>query len=850
MKKFVLIDGNSLLNRAFYATPLFTTANGIPTNGIFGFIKLLFKILDEMKPEYIAVAFDLKAPTFRHKMYDGYKATRKPMPDELAAQVAPLKNLLKAMKIATCEKEGFEADDLIGTLSHIYDVHSYIYTGDRDSYQLVDEKTDVHYTKKGVADLLKLNISNFKQEVGIEPKQVIDLKSLMGDKSDNIPGVAGVGEKTALGLIADYGSLDGVYEHIDELKGSLKEKLVNNRELAYTSYKLATIDRNCEVNLKLEDCVAPDKYGADVKKLFSEFEFRSFLAMNIFGEDSAQSIEINYPEKIEIKKEEQFDAVLAKNSEFCVDIGENYAEIFTAGKQYSVKIQEGLLVAEGLNYEQFSSVLKTVFSNENNTVTAYNCKSLMHLLAGFGVDFKCRYNDLSIAIYLCDGNGANLTFKDVCEINLYNYEYSAFAVSELFKKYYKTLENSGLVKLYTDVEKPLLEILFEMERAGVRVSFEHMDELSKTYEKIIGEYKEKVFSQCGCTFNLNSPSQLGEVLYTKLGITAVKKKKTGKYSTSAEILEKLTDEYPVIKDILKFRQYQKLQSTYLDGLRPLIDRKTQLVHTTYTQTVTTTGRLSSVNPNLQNIPVRNEEGREIRKIFIPREGNIFIDADYSQIELRLLAHFSGCKELVDAYKNGVDVHSVTAAQVFGVDLENVTPEMRRQAKAVNFGIIYGISDFGLSKNLNIAVGTAKGYIEKYFETYSAVKEYMNKNVEFAREHGYVSTLTGRKRTIPEIKSSNYAVRQFGERAAMNMPLQGSSADIIKIAMINVASSLKKHGLKTKLIMQVHDELILDAPESEAERAAEILKYEMENAVALSVPLTVEVHTGKNLYNAK
>lgn len=850
MKKFVLIDGNSLLNRAFYATPLFTTANGIPTNGIFGFIKLLFKILDEMKPEYIAVAFDLKAPTFRHKMYDGYKATRKPMPDELAAQVAPLKNLLKAMKIATCEKEGFEADDLIGTLSHIYDVHSYIYTGDRDSYQLVDEKTDVHYTKKGVADLLKLNISNFKQEVGIEPKQVIDLKSLMGDKSDNIPGVAGVGEKTALGLIADYGSLDGVYEHIDELKGSLKEKLVNNRELAYTSYKLATIDRNCDVNLKLEDCVAPDKYGAEVKKLFSEFEFRSFLAMNIFGENSAQSIEISYPEKIEIKKEEQFAAVLAENSEFCVDICENYAEIFTAGKQYSVKIQEGLLVGEGLTCEQFSSVLKTVFSNENNTVTAYNCKSLMHLLAGFGVDFKCKYNDLSITIYLCDGNGANLTFKDVCEINLYNYEYSAFAVSELFKKYYKTLENSGLVKLYTDVEKPLLEILFEMERAGVRVSFEHMDELSKTYEKIIGEYKEKVFSQCGCTFNLNSPSQLGEVLYTKLGITAVKKKKTGKYSTSAEILEKLTDEYPVIKDILKFRQYQKLQSTYLDGLRPLIDRKTQLVHTTYTQTVTTTGRLSSVNPNLQNIPVRNEEGREIRKIFIPREGNIFIDADYSQIELRLLAHFSGCKELVDAYKNGVDVHSVTAAQVFGVNLENVTPEMRRQAKAVNFGIIYGISDFGLSKNLNIAVGTAKGYIEKYFETYSAVKEYMNKNVEFAREHGYVSTLTGRKRTIPEIKSSNYAVRQFGERAAMNMPLQGSSADIIKIAMINVASSLKKHGLKTELIMQVHDELILDAPESEAGIAAEILKYEMENAVALSVPLTVEVHTGKNLYNAK
>ncbi len=848
MEKLVLIDGNSLLNRAFYATPIFTTRSGMPTNAIFGFVKLLFKILDGDKPNYLIVAFDLKAPTFRHKMYTEYKATRKGMPDDLAAQLEPLKSLLKAMKVAICSKEGLEADDVIGTLSAKFDVHSYIYTGDRDSFQLVDDKTDVYYTKRGVSDLLKLNINNFKEETGLNPSQIIDLKSLMGDKSDNIPGVPGIGEKTAYELLARFETLDGVYENLEELKGAVKTKLADNKDMAYLSYKLATIDRSCPIDIDIKDCVAPKKYDGDVKRLFTEFEFNSLLGLDIF-EDDVKTVqeEKNYPEKIACEGYGDIADCLERNSEFSVVLNESLLEIYADEKEYSLKIAGNLL---GMSFDECVTVLRALFSNEKNKIITFGFKAVRHLLKKFDVDCKCDFEDIDLAKYLCDFNAANLNLKELCEYYLFDYEYSAFAVHELYKKYYEILKAENMLQLYEEIEKPLLSVLFDMEEAGVKVSVDMLDELSARFDSLANEYKNKVYEKCGCEFNLNSPSQLGEVLYGKLGLKEVKKAKTNKYTTGAEVLEKLKDKNPVVDDILKYRLYQKLRSTYLEGYKPLINKNNSLVHTTYNQTITTTGRLSSTNPNLQNIPVREDEGREIRKIFIPRDGNVFIDADYSQIELRLLAHFSGCKELIEAYNSGTDIHSVTAAQVFGVPVEEVTAKMRREAKAVNFGIIYGLSDFGLSRNLNIPLTTAKEYIEKYFATYSAVKDFMNSNVAFAKEHGYVSTLTGRKRIIPEIKSANYNIRQFGERAAMNMPLQGSSADIIKIAMNNVYKALKKQDLKTKLILQVHDELVLDAPEEEVQKAAGILKYEMENAVKLKVPLTVEVHTGKNWYDAK
>lgn len=852
MEKLALIDGNSLLNRAFYATPVFTTRNGTPTNAIFGFVKLLFKILGDIKPKYIIVAFDLKAPTFRHKMFDAYKATRKAMPEELAAQIEPLKSLLNAMKIATCFKEGIEADDVIGTLSKKFDVHSYVYTGDRDSFQLVDEKTDVFFTKKGVSELQKLNIDNFKTEIGIMPLQVIDLKALMGDKSDNIPGVAGIGEKTAISLLEKYGSLDGIYKNLDCIGGAIGAQLANNKESAYLSYKLAAIDRECELDVELDDCIAPIKYGGDVKKLFGEFEFNSLLTLDIFEDDKeARQEALTYPDRAECTSYDDAIRLLGDERRFGIALEETYANIYNGKTEIVLKAANDLL-DEGVRIDDYVKILKLIFSNKQNTVIVYSGKAVMRLLKKLGVEFACDFEDLSLARYLTEysSNSAGWGLKELCSAALIDLNYSGYATRVLFEKYRKILEAEKMTSLYTDIEKPLTKVLYDMEESGVKVSERVLSELSEHYESILRGIQEKIYYLCDCRFNVNSPTQLGEVLYTKLGISEVKNKKSGKYTTSAEILEKARDKNPAIDEILKYRTYQKLCSTYLEGIKPYIDKSTKIVHTTYNQTNTSTGRLSSANPNLQNIPIRESEGRELRKIFVPRDGNVFIDADYSQIELRLLAHFSGCKELIEAYRTGEDIHSVTASQVFGVKLNDVTDKMRRAAKAVNFGIIYGISDFGLSRNLNISIATAREYIEKYFATYSAVKEYMNENVEFAKAHAYVTTLTGRKRNIPEIKSSNYNLRLFGERAAMNMPLQGSSADIIKIAMINVHKALEKARLKTRLILQVHDELVLDAPKEEAQRAGEILKTEMENAVKLKVPLTVDVHTGENWYDAK
>ena len=849
MDKLVLIDGNSLLNRAFYATPVFSTRDGRPTNAIFGFIKLLFKVLSDVKPQYLIVAFDLKAPTFRHKMFDGYKATRKPMPDELAAQVEPLKELLAEMHIAMCSKEGLEADDIIGTLSNKFDVHSYIYTGDRDSYQLVDEKTDVCFTRKGVSDLIKLNAGNFRAEVGLDPAQIVDLKALMGDKSDNIPGVPGIGEKTARGLIEKYGSLDGVYTNLGEIKGAVKTKLEDNRQSAYLSYKLAKIDRNCDIDIDISVCTPPQRFSAAVKKMFSAFEFRSLLKEDIFEEvNGAEEGSVNYPELIKDSSAEQFFAAAkAADGRYFVVFGDCCLHVWFGKEEHELSLCASLL-DDYLDHGQFVSCLKFLFSDDTNTIIIDDFKSAMHSLAGFGVECRCKFEDLSLIVYLCGESGGE-TLKKLCDNRMLDYNCRAFCVGMLYEEYKKSLEESGCMRLYEEIEKPLVKVLYDMETEGVTVSSDELEKLGKKYSAIIAELTAEIHADCGCEFNINSPSQLGEVLFEKLGLKSGKRGRNGKYSTNADILEKLAEENPVAGKVLRFRFYQKLLSTYIDGMRPFIG-KDGLIHTTYNQTITATGRLSSANPNLQNIPVREEEGKELRKVFIPRSGNVFIDADYSQIELRLLAHFSGCKELIQAYNEGKDIHSITASQVFGVAPEDVTPKMRREAKAVNFGIIYGISEYGLARNLGIPFSTAKEYIERYFATYSAVKDYMNANVAFAREHGYVSTLTGRRRFIPELKSANVNIRQFGERAAMNMPLQGSSADIIKIAMINVERRLQSEGLHAKLILQVHDELVLDCQIEEKDRAAELLQHEMENAVKLEVPLTVEVHSGNNWYDAK
>ncbi|MDE6690553.1 MAG: DNA polymerase I, partial [Clostridia bacterium] len=597
------------------------------------------------------------------------------------------------------------------------------------------------------------------------------------------------------------------------------------------SYTLATIKRDCEIDLTLDKCKTPETYSAEVKELFKTFEFKSLLTTVKFENDSVSDAEISYPQVVVVDTYDEFKKICGTAGTYFIDLKPQSAGIFIDGNLYDVVFGADDLFCN-FTFSQFVDCFRTVLENAKNKIVVYDYKQFLHAVGGNGITVKCDVDDIAVMHYLCDYFNESKDAHEMCVSKGYDYKFSAFVFSIIYKEYLDTLKNDGIEQLYIDIEKPLIEVLYDMETAGVKVDTAQLDKLGEVYSAKINDLRERIYELCDCYFNINSPSQLGDVLFNKLGLKAGKKNKSGKYSTSAEILETLADESEAVRLILEYRMYQKLYSTYAEGLKPLVDKNTKLIHTTYNNMITTTGRLSSTNPNLQNIPIREEEGKEIRKVFVPREGNVFIDADYSQIELRLLAHFSGCKELIAAYNNDEDVHAVTASQVFGVPLSEVTAKMRRAAKAVNFGIIYGISEFGLSKNIGVDVKTAKEYIETYFKHYSAVKEYMESNVEFARKNGYVATLTGRKRYIKEINSGNYNMRQFGERAAMNMPLQGSSADIIKIAMVNIHKVLKENGLKTKLILQVHDELVLDAPESEKEQAAQILQYEMENAVKL------------------
>ena len=850
MNKLVLIDGNSLINRAFYATPPLSAKDGTPTNAVYSFVNMLVKLIGDAKPEYILVAFDRHEPTFRHLAYADYKATRKPMPEDLRPQIDLLKTVLDTMKIARFEKAGIEADDIIGTLAKRYKFETIIITGDKDSFQLVDETTSVYFTRRGISDTEIYSAENFKEKTGIEPLQVIDLKGMMGDSSDNIPGITGVGEKTAKSFIEKYGSLENLYLHVGDLSGKIKERVEESKETAFMSKSLATIDTSVDIPLTIEDMKYSFPFDDAVRKLFIDLDFRNIIKRE---ELFVKGVSVNVGEKDELPEK----VVISSYKDlFNVDEGKTYAvclgdnlNLYDGEKEYEVKINADL-INSGVEYGAALKFLGRLTDSKTAKLITYGKKELMTLLYKNGISFTAFADDVCIEKYLADFSGREEKLEEVIEFYGLRKDYPAYSLFKIHEELHGKLVDEGMLDLYEKMELPLCDVLFDMERAGFKVDINALTEMEKEYDSRINVLLEKITELAGEKINPNSTKQLAVVLYEKLGLKSGKKTKNG-YSTNAETLEKLTDEHPIIPLILKYRQLQKLNSTYVKGFLPLIDSKTGLIHTCFNQTLTTTGRLSSKEPNLQNIPVREQEGKEIRKLFISSfDGGKIVGADYSQIELRLLGHFSDCAPLINTFLNGGDIHALTASQVFGVELNAVTPEMRRSAKAVNFGIIYGISDYGLSEQLKISPKQASEYIKKYFETYPNVKSYMDSNVKFAREHGYVETLFKRKRYITEINSPNYNLRSFGERAAMNMPLQGTAADIIKIAMIAVERRIKEENLKSKLILQVHDELLVDTCADEVEKVENILKEEMQSAVKLKVPLTVEIECGTRWFDAK
>ena len=841
MDNFIIIDGNSLINRAFYALPPLNNADGIPTQAVYGFVNMLVKAIEDYKPKYLAVAFDLPQPTFRHKRFDGYKAKRKKMPEELAVQLPLLKDLLTIMGIKILELPGYEADDIIGTMAKRNSVMTYILTGDRDSLQLIDDSTTVVLTKRGITETQNLDEKELLASFSLTPKQVVDYKALAGDGSDNIPGVAGIGEKTALSMIEKYGSLDGIYANIEDFSGKTKEKLVNGKEMAYLSYFLATIVTNVPIECEIEECSLDFPFNEKVKRYFIKNNFRSLVKREELFVQSMQEDD----KKIEIVRDEIVDEgkiceILKGKTEVAVAFGDDIC--LSDGKtEYAIKIRR-TLIDNGLDYSQAVRALGDFFADENVKKIVFDGKKIMYELAKYGFKLS-NYDDVKLMQFLVDNTVDIEKLSTYCEGLGYGANL-AFALFEQRKILCEKIREYGMEKLYYEVELPLEKVLYDMEIVGVEVDEKQLDNLGEEFVQRAKELASLIYSLAGREFNINSPKQLASVLFEELSIPYPKK--TTKYSTNAEILEELAPKYPIIDYILQYRFVSKLNSTYVEGVKKLIVNKR--IHTEYKQMLTTTGRLSSVEPNLQNIPTRDEEGKQLRKIFVASEGKRLISADYSQIELRLLAHFSNDEKMVDIFNKGEDLHAMTASEVFGVSKEEVTSQMRRNAKTVNFGIIYGISEYGLSKNLKCPVYVAKNYIETYFTKFAKIKEYFDGVVAEAKERGYTTTLLNRRRIISELKSPNYMQRQFGERAAMNMPLQGTAADIIKIAMVEVANKLQ--NMNSNLILQIHDELIIEADELEAEKVVQILKESMENAYLLNVPLVAETGSGKSWFDCK
>lgn len=849
MKRLVLLDSNSLINRAFYALPPLTTADGRPSNAVFGYTTMLMKIIKDLEPTHIVATFDLPAPTFRKELYTEYKATRKPMPEDLAMQMPMLKQLLRSMQINIVELAGFEADDVIGTLAKKCDYETVIVTGDRDSLQLVSDTTRVWLTKRGITEIIEYTPEKLKEE-GLLPSQIIDLKSLMGDSSDNIPGIPGVGEKTARSLLERYNSLEGVYEHTSELRGKLKEKVEENKELAYLSYKLATIDTDAPIAYEEEKSILKLPFSTKVRDVMTDFGFLSLVNKLEFCDSKDDSIieTVKVAERFKIKvndmkKLEKLIQILSMSDGFAFVYDGNIHIGLDKSEEYVIILQSNVFET-GLDYGEVMEALKTVLENKEINKYVYDLKTLWHQLGG---KLILGGIDISVKGYLAD---ANLNYKNLeamITANGMDKEYPALSLMLLNERYDAVLAKFELISLYEDLEMPLIEVLYDMEKEGFRLDVQLMNELGAKYTGELTQLTEQIYTLAGEKFNINSPSQLGRILFEVLRLKTGKKTKKG-YSTNVEVLMSLRNDHPIVDMVLRYREISKLLNTYIDGFRPLlIDGR---IHTVFKQTVTATGRLSSTEPNLQNIPVRKSEGRELRKMFVASEGCKLLCADYSQIEMRLLAHMSGDEVLIDAFNNNDDIHAITAAKAYNVPLEMVTSEMRRSAKAVNFGIIYGISSFGLANDIGTSPARAKEFIDKYFATYPKVKGYLDSNIAYAKEHGYVRSMSGRVRFIPELKSANYVTRNFGERIAMNMPLQGSASDIIKSAMIRINRELNEGEYKARLVLQVHDELIIDCPMEEVEKVKEILGRCMSDAVKLKVSLKADVSEGYNWFEAK
>ena len=884
-EKLVLIDGHSILNRAFYGIPDLSNAEGLHTNAVYGFLNIMFKIIEEENPSYLAVAFDLKAPTFRHKIYPEYKGTRKGMPDELREQVPVMKEVLGAMGVLIMEKEGLEADDILGTFAKKAQkdgLEVALVSGDRDLLQIADEniKIRIPKTKGGKTEVEDYYGKDVLETMQVTPTQFIELKALMGDTSDNIPGVPKVGPKTATDLMVTYGSLDNIYEHLEEItKKSVRETLRENKHLADLSKILATIEINADIPYTLDMARYGNPFTKEAYVWFKKLEFKNLLnkfeqdAVNQNNEKENFKIITDFTEADDIfNRAKSKDYVAFSVLEDKANKKGNKAEEFIGISLCLSKEEVYIILQEGFMTQSFLCDKLKDLSQETKLVTFDIKHQYTHLNASCGRGFfdvligayLCNplKNDYSVAdianeylgLMISDRNQLleKLSLRQALEEKQENFkEYAGFlsyvpfmAMSEIKNR----LESEGMLSLFEEIEMPLSFVLYSMEKEGVRVEKEALKEYGDALSVKIEKLETSVYEQAGEKFNLNSPKQLGEILFGKLQILGGKKTKTG-YSTAAEVLEKLAPDYPIIADILEYRTLAKLKSTYADGLGTCIQEDGK-IHTTLNQTITSTGRISSTEPNLQNIPMRMELGRQIRKVFVPRQDYVFVDADYSQIELRLLAHMSADERLIEAYKMDSDIHRITASNVFHIPMDEVTDLQRRNAKAVNFGIVYGISSFGLSQDLSISRKEAAEYIDKYFETYPGVKIYLDKLVSDAKEQGYVTTLFGRKRPIPELSSSNFMQRSFGERVAMNSPLQGTAADIMKIAMIRVFERMEKENLKSRMILQVHDEILIEAAKEEEEIVRNILEEEMKGAAGLAVTLEVDIHSGTDWYEAK
>lgn len=850
-EKLIMIDGNSLIFRAFHALPPMNMDNGMQVNAAYGFFSMLLNLVQEQQPQYMAVAFDLKGPTFRKEMYAGYKATRAKTPEELLEQFPLIKQALNLLNIKILQIPGYEADDIIGTMTARADAEgmdSYIYTGDRDSLQLISEHTKVMLTRKGVSEIEIYDLGHLQEILGLEPWQIIDMKGLMGDASDNIPGIAGVGEKTALKLLHQFGSVEKLYERIDELpKNKMREKVENGRESAFFSKQLATIERNVPLHVDLQELRFEGLDSQCLYEVLDSFGFQSMIKRLGLKREKIQKAT-----KIEIGKEEELEEAIiqirkVKKMALCFD-EEKFLFSAEEDTAYSIGMQQNLF-GDTLSWQQVLQRLKEVLEDKTIEKTVYDAKRIKHICAELQILLQGVVFDVMLAEYVL-----NPTLRDFSLTKLqdtYDAEEDAAALFTIRNAQEQAIEKQDLGIVFYEIEMPLSEVLFQMEREGFEIDTELLNSFSQQYAGSIETLKGQIYELAGTDdFNIASTKQLGSILFEKLGLPVVKKTKTG-YSTNAEVLEKLSGMHPIIDKISEYRLLTKLKSTYLDGLAILADPQTHKVHTTFSQTATATGRISSIEPNLQNIPVRSEFTSHIRELFIPsRSDGFIIAADYSQIELRVLAHISQDAHMCDAFIHDEDIHARTASEIFGVSLQEVTPEMRSSSKAVNFGIVYGISDFGLAKNLGIPRYKAEEYINRYLEEFTGVRRYMQQIVQQARQDGYVKTLYGRIRYVPELASSNYNTRSFGERVALNTPIQGTAADIIKIAMINVARVFAERQLASKLISQVHDELIVDAVPEEVEVVKEILKQTMESVIRLEVPLKSNVAIGKNWAEAK